>query len=611
MDETPNTRSLSLLNAFLFLKKVLYEKDAQFYKDDWQMLKVAQFLVSKEKFLRKDRDNVTLHYNYPQSFYYIEELSDAIYELASYIYNHSTELIIDRTKNIHYVNELPEKYRNLKNPTFDEALVIINMVRNAIVHDGAVLDYHNSFLNIDNSIEDVYGEEDYQLKIKASIPISFISKLDLGNIIKNNRNKLLSCVFDAIAKRNYRKITSGKVEVKVSYLEKEIKLVLSDDEFFDFYSKFEEGKHIAVTNSEALLTASNDIYKRLISGYTGRGGVRFRTSPVVIEEALALKDIRTVVSLIKEFNDDSQNLLDPIHTSKFFSVLESKHISSDFKLAAMEQFKNLFEKVNFHPNVEEALDSISYVLGIEDEEKSMELVALYSYLIILFSKCPLKDNNVLLTEFLDLSKVSVDDYNTDDNTITEFYSEAENFIIRMLQKYDTEKQAFEYQMPCVNLYTKIMAFMVSRLKIRNNSCLRHIRNALDHSNISLSGDKVILKDYIINGNRVDRKFKASISIDDLVDLSSSYSKIYDMKTYRDYRKHIEDNNDYSLAFTVRDLINELSKGIDSDIINEFVDLLKALSIGAFGEELSMDDKIADIMNKLADAAKNYRRGKGK
>jgi hypothetical protein len=421
----------------------------------------------------------------------------------------------------------------------------------------------------------------------------------------------LSCVFDAIAKRNYRKITSGKVEVKVSYLEKEIKLVLSDDEFFDFYSKFEEGKHIAVTNSEALLTASNDIYKRLISGYTGRGGVRFRTSPVVIEEALALKDIRTVVSLIKEFNDDSQNLLDPIHTSKFFSVLESKHISSDFKLAAMEQFKNLFEKVNFHPNVEEALDSISYVLGIEDEEKSMELVALYSYLIILFSKCPLKDNNVLLTEFLDLSKVSVDDYNTDDNTITEFYSEAENFIIRMLQKYDTEKQAFEYQMPCVNLYTKIMAFMVSRLKIRNNSCLRHIRNALDHSNISLSGDKVILKDYIINGNRVDRKFKASISIDDLVDLSSSYSKIYDMKTYRDYRKHIEDNNDYSLAFTVRDLINELSKGIDSDIINEFVDLLKALSIGAFGEELSMDDKIADIMNKLADAAKNYRRGKGK
>ena len=611
MDETSNTRNLSLLNAYIFLRKVLYEKDAQFYKEDWQMLKVAQFLVSKENFLKKDRDNVTLYYGYPQSFYYIYDLSDAIYELASYVYNHSTELVIDKTKNIHYISELPEKYKKLTNPTFDEALVIINMIRNSIIHDGAILDYHNSLLNIDNSIPDVYGDEDYQLRIKTSIPISLISKLDLGSIMKDNKSVLLMCIFDAILKKNYRRLTSEMVEVKINYMQKEIILNLSNEDFFDFYSMYEEKKHVNVSNIDPLLTVKKGDNRKIVSGYGKTPNVRYISNHIDLEETVALKHIKMLVSLMKIFNEDSQKLLSPLYTSKFFYLLESEHLSSEFKLEAMEQFRNMFDRVDFHANVEESLDSISYVLGIEDEEKSVDLVALYSYLILLFSKCPLKDNNVLLTEFLDLSKLSVDYYNIDDNSITEFYSEVEDFIIRMLQKYDMEKKTFEYQMPCINLYTKIMAFMVSRLKIRNNSYLRHIRNALEHSNIFLSGDKVILKDYIVNGNRVDKKFKASISIDNLVYLSSSYSKIYDIKNYKEYRNYILEKEDDSLSFTLRDLVNDLSKEIDSDIINELIDLLKALSIGAFGEELSMDDKIADIMNNLALVAKSYRKGRGK
>ena len=91
----------TLLKAQTLLEKVLAKDEQRFTREDWQMLQVARFLVSKEKFIKRDSDNRTLHYADVSSFYYLNDLNDAIYDFAKCIYDNSIGLIIDRV--IHWV----------------------------------------------------------------------------------------------------------------------------------------------------------------------------------------------------------------------------------------------------------------------------------------------------------------------------------------------------------------------------------------------------------------------------------------------------------------------------------------------------------------------------
>ena len=69
-------KEITLSNALELLKKVLSIGETNYAFEDWQMLQVAQFLVSKEKILLRDDDNITLHFGSDLSFYYIEDLCD-------------------------------------------------------------------------------------------------------------------------------------------------------------------------------------------------------------------------------------------------------------------------------------------------------------------------------------------------------------------------------------------------------------------------------------------------------------------------------------------------------------------------------------------------------
>ena len=225
-------KKAALANALELLRKVRSDEETRFTKEDWQMLQVARFLVSKEKFIKRDADNITLYYAANKTFYFLDDLSDAVYTLAKYIYDNDPGLIIDTTKKVEYGLPLDPKYSRLTNPTMDEAIIIINMVRNAIAHGNAIIDFENSLLKIDNTMPSETDPNIIKFHMNVDIPISLLSKLDLANIVKKNRPKLEKQVMSAIANKDYI-MQDDKVYLLLDYHGFEMRMGLSTKQFMD------------------------------------------------------------------------------------------------------------------------------------------------------------------------------------------------------------------------------------------------------------------------------------------------------------------------------------------------------------------------------------------
>ncbi len=605
MEESNILGRLSLHNAFKLLEKVLGDEDNKFTREDWQMLQVAQFLVSKEKFLRRDSDNMTLHFGLPRTSFLMDDLCDQIYDIARYVYNHDSTLIIDSTKVLDYQGEIPERFKNRSNPSFDEALIIVNMIRNSIVHGQARLDFDHSLLLIDNQLERNDFKGVMQFKINVAIPLSLLSAVDLGRIVKQNYNEILRSVFEAIGAKSYR-FNKKSVDLDVEYKGEIMTVNVSREMFAMLLLTYERGKNrlpsivkpVEDIEYEKLKNVKMSLQRSAIykSLNAQKGKVDFlKTS----------KDVKDLISIMELINNDKNKALDPSIVQKFRDLMESEHLPADLKVDAMMHFSDVVKSIDYQENTEESLDSLSIVFGSQKQERIVDFVALYNYMTFLFAECPLKEGNSVLTEFIDFSTIYIDLDNTKDEDIKGFYVDIIQLITEANCAFYNDSQ-YGYQIPCINLYAKIIATIEKKLKIRNNAYIRHIRNAIEHSNVSLTGDIVELKDYMENGDEVDKTFRSRISMDSLVRMSLSYSSLYDVNGYPEYRSLVNDSKKYFLSYTFDDLFRELEKGIDSSLIMCLKSLLKDLHQAALGEEFSYDNNLADVTAKLADTALNLK-----
>ena len=614
--EIPETREqISLKNAFSLLVKVLSEEENKFSKDDWQMLQVAQFLVSKEKFLSRDVDNRTLHFAFYDSFFYLDDLCERIYEMAKYIYRRDRSLIIDQTKVVHYYSDIPEKYKNCEDPTFDEALIIVNMVRNAIAHGNAELDFEHAVVNINNSMVKPDGSGDLQLNMNVSLPIYYFSSIDVGQIMVKNTNKLITCLFDAVEKNKYVTSKDG-VGITIDYNGKEIPLVIPADLFVMVcyaYEKYKQKPNLFDSPVEKMDIPKykGKTFGLQRIGYSGKIGITSED----IDNYQRNKDMKDLMAIFELLNTDPKRSLDTDVVNKFIRIMSGRNISTDFRLEAMKHFSSVVKSINYQSTTEESFDSISYVFGIKRQEKSVDFIALFNYMILLFANRPLKEGNVLLTEFLDLSTINIDPTATKDIDITKFYEDISFIILDFINNFDVSDSQFSYSMPCINLYAKTLTAMLKRLKIRNNAYIRHIRNAIEHSGVDLIDDVVELKDYVVNGSLIDKTFRSRISLDNLVDLSMAYTTIYDLSTYTHFSNYIESSPNGFLSFNYDDLFRDLEKGLDPALLGRFKNALVELHKRALNRDFSFTDNIADVSLELANTAqtlkKEAREKKGK
>ena len=611
MEKTSTIERLSLKKAFDLLSKVLSEENNTFNKEDWQMLQVAQFLVSKEKFLRRDADNIVLHFDFPQSFYFLDDLCDSVYELGRYIYNHNQNLLIDDTKIVDYQTPIPDYYRKLSEPTFDEALVLVNMVRNSIVHGQTELDFEHSALRVDNTLLKPDGSGDLQFQIKSEIPISLLSKIDIGQVMKKNASQLIGCIFGAISKGEYKHTDSG-VAMDIIFNGQLHSLKIRNEIFSMILYTYEENRYRLTCSSKRPENFDYKKYERTNFSLSKESLYKYVyvAGPTVdfLKRNKAMKDIVAIFELL---NNDNKNAMDSRVIKKLFELLESDYLPVDVKLQAIEHYNSIVNSINFHDDAEKSFDSIAFAMGFFRQGKTVDFIALYNYMTLLFANCPLKEGNALLTEFIDLSTIAIDPLNTRDIDIQNFPSDIMSIVLDFIKELRDEPLQYSYQRPCINIYTKTLMAIMKKLKIRNNAYIRHIRNAIEHSNISLKGDIVELRDYIDDGDEIDRTFRSRIHIENLINLSVAYSNMYNVETYQQYREVAASTDNSFLSFTLEDLYRELEKILDPGEVRVFEQLLKHVHEMALEEEYSSDYNVADITIKLAKISAELQNNKGK
>ena len=602
----------TLTSALELLRKVLIPGDTKFTKVDWQMLQVARFLVSKEKFIKRDADNIVLHYGSVSSFYFIDELSQDLYDVAKYIYDNSSSLVIDRTKRVKYNINLDPKFKRYKNPTFEEAVIIINMVRNSIAHGKAFIDSENSLLRMNNSMMDETNNGILKFDIKAEIPISMLAKLDVANIASRNTNVFIDQVFEAIANRNF--ISEGNnIILLLNHHDEEVRFTLSIRRFIELYYEFEKSNKNTRLLKKNINEFNYDKYHDFNFAIKKKESERFRCvgGKGVFDEFKAKKDLKNLSSILELISNQPEKAIDPSIVKMFLELIQSESIPYDVRIGAMAFYREVTNSINFHKSAEESIDALSSMFGIKDEERSIEFVALYNYLTLLFASYPLKEGNALLTEFIDLSTLSIDISNTRDIEITNFYKDVEKIIKKHLTKFNNNRDQYNYERPCLTEYLKCITEILRKFKTRNNAYIRHIRNAVEHSDMRLVGQSIELRDYIHSSNMIDKTFRSRIHMSKLIELSAAYSYIYNIPTYKEYQTFVKDDENSFLSFTFTDMFRELGKGIAPDLIQEFIEMLNELSLVGLGREFDADSDVVDLVEELPIVMAEKRKGKGK
>ena len=602
-------RQESLSNALILLRKVLDGGETRFTKEDWQMLQVARFLVSKERFIKRDADNITLYYAGGPSFYYLDDLSNEMYALAKYIYDSDPGLIIDSTKTVSYGIPMNPKFSKLTNPNFDEAVIIINMLRNSIAHGNAVIDFENSVLKIDNTMPLETDPNIIKFHICTELPISMLSKVDIAKIIKKNQTKLKKMFYKAIAHKSFT-IQDDKVIVMLDNDGFEVRVGFTTKEFMDLYYMYDkEFKNEYLINEIVDEYDVNKTPKLTLKRETL--GERFIVKPGTINTVRAQKRIKDLSALTELISNTPNKVLDADVVSRFLELAECTDIPLEDRIDALYLFKQTIDSVNFQNDTERSISSISYALGITSEERSLDFIALYNYMAILFAHYPLKEGNAMLTEFLDLSTLSIDQSNTRDIDISNFYHDVEKIIKRHLNKVNSNRDQYTHPIPCLTEYLRCLTDILKKFKTRNNAYIRHIRNSLEHSDIQLDGAMVELRDYIHKGDEVDKTFRSKINLNKLIRLSAAYTFIYDIPTYKDYQTFVQNDPNDFLSFTFVDMFRELTKGIDIDLLKEFCIMLNDLSMNGLQKEFNLDSNVVDVIEELPYAITQAKNNRGR
>ena len=606
-------KEITLSNALGLLKKVLSVGETNYDFEDWQMLQVAQFLVSKEKVLLRDDDNTTLHFASDLSFYYIEDLCERVYALAKYIcFNcaqRGSQLVIDQTKRVHYLQDIPTKYKMLTNPTFEEALILVNMVRNSIAHNQSKIDFESSMLKVDNKMLKKDGSGDTQFEIHVDIPISLLSDLDYGRIVHNNNDKLMYAVFDAIRANNYT-VEDGKVNIIIEFNNCPHEVTLPTEIFMMFEYAYENYSHRIPAKSVETL----DIVKRKKSKLTlvresraksaffSRKNGKNSTSSIYLN---TLNAILTIIDL------DNNKCLDSKIVTQFLAIINSNALPRSITIKAMDHFNNVLTSLNFQKNTEETLSSMSLALGVSKEKKSIDFIALYNFMIMLYSNYPLKEGNRVLTEFIDLSDFDVS-YTNDRDLIT-FYKDVENIIVDFMENFISDPVKYEHQRPCIDLYAKTIMSIMAKLKTRNNALIRHIRNAVDHSGVDLVKENIIFKDNVVDGEEVELTFRGRGRIIPLAKMSFDYFNIYDIVDFPTYCSTVSNPQTGLEPYTYALLFKELKKGISPEVLVRFMNALNEIHSRALEEAIDFSEPIAGVPIKLgreAERLRKERRSKG-
>ena len=404
------------------------------------------------------------------------------------------------------------------------------MVRNSIAHSKTKIDFENSMLKIDNRMFKLDGSGDIQFRIKVDIPISFLSDIDYGQIMQNNTNKLLVAVFDAIKKGNYL-VSDRSVQLIVESDGRTQGITVPTEVFMLFEYAYDKYVHRLPNKSVEEIDYDNFDKRRLRLIKEPRIGRQYinkaKLKPDL--ETICLQTLQKVLGIIDR---DNTKCLDSKIVTQFLSIINSGNLSSETVVAAMDHFNAVLNSINFQQNTEDTLNSMSLALGIKKQQKSIDFIALYNFMTMLFSNYPLKEGNKILTEFIDFSDIDV--MYTQDIDIVGFYRDVEKIIKEFIEAYTSDPVKYQYRKPCIDLYAKTIVSIFNKFKTRNNALIRHIRNSVDHSGVDLSQDSVILKDYVVDGDEVEKTFKARARILALAKASFDYYSMYNIEIFPDY-----------------------------------------------------------------------------
>ena len=340
-------------------------------------------------------------------------------------------------------------------------------------------------------------------------------------------------------------------------------------------------------------------------------GKYFVNQPEFIDTAKSLKNIKDLDSTLAYIRNNPEKILDSDIIKRIIDLIGHEGIPVEKRMEVLSSLRKIMQEVYFDKDSKDVFESISYTLGISDEERALDVVALYNFLMQLFALYPKKEGNSLLTEFIDFSTISVDMSNTNDIELVNFYGNVEKIIKKHLMNYQSKIDQFAYPVPCLTEMLYVITELLRKLKIRNNAYLRHIRNAIDHPDlgISLNDQNVEVKDYIKNGDNVSHTFRSIISISTLINLSAAYTYIYDIHTYTEFQRFNNNQNDL-LSFTFRDLFRDLAKVIPIPLLNQFVTMLNELSKVGFNREFDIDANVVDIVEDLKFTIPALGKGRG-
>ena len=600
-------KEITLSNALELLKKVLSIGETNYAFEDWQMLQVAQFLVSKEKILLRDDDNITLHFGSDLSFYYIEDLCDRVYALAKYICfscaQKGSKLVIDDTKRVHYLQDIPDKYKMLSSPTFEEALILVNMVRNSIAHNQSKINFESSMLEVNNKMLKKDGSGDTQFEIHVDIPISLLSNLDYGRIIHNNNDMLMRAMFNAIQANNYT-VAEGSVKVIVEFDDKPHEITLPTEVFMMFEYAYEKyANRLPSKPVDGLDYAKEKKRKFTLARDSNIKGYFFNKR--IERNSVSAVYLNTLKAILAVIDLDHSKCLDSKIVTQFIGIVNSGVLPRDVTMHAMDHFNAILNSLNFQKNTEDTISSMSIALGVSQEKKSIDFIALYNFMIMLYSNYPLKEGNKVFTEFIDLSDFDVS--STSDRELITFYKDVEGIIKEFLDNFVNDPIKYEHQRPCIDLYTKTIMSIFAKLKTRNNSLFRHIRNAVDHSGVDLVKENIIFKDNLIDGEEVELTFRGRARLIPLAKMSFDYLNIYDIEDFPSYCSKVSNPQSALDPYTYALLFKELKKGISPELLLRFMNVLNIIHNRALNEPIDFSEPIAGVPIKLGREAERIRK----
>ena len=505
-------------------EKLYNDHDSKFNHEHFIMFMISNFILLKEKILKKDCHNKILHFDNVK----LEKFIDPIIKLYD-------ELI----KNAQYIkqsNKIVLTKDDGNQQKLKDALLFLQIIRDSLAHGMYKIDVKNDLIVVDND----HSMEKPPYKLKCAIPVQI---LNFASFYFDQLNANKTPTVGSFHEYNNRLAKKYNID-----LEKYNNVNINLEKYNDVNK---------VANKMLSFKNYNNINNNIKIGFT-------KTSDNIIdklEQDVSLKDFYKLVRLLIKYVPKN--------------VQEKEEVSQILK-NLNDYFKTNKNRTNYDAKTKRLMEEMRAVLGIKKSNQNRDaLCSLYNYMCLAFSKVDSIDYAHLhlspITVYFDNSKsgrVSIfNDINASINNL------CNNFIM-VLQKQITDyknnandKFRHALMMSFVNFYNKIMLALAGR----NEQITSSIRNSCEHGNYIVDGDKVILCDQDDHSNDEDIKFVCCAKGEDFLhfinEVSSSNNEYSMLDFYNELTLSIDEEckknlmkvmNDLSLIIFGKDLKLEYS-----------------------------------------------------